>query len=148
MKIIRKQPSETTAPAIAGHEDPFSRMLTAFGPWRGFFDDFRVNNPQAGTALPATDVIEESDAFVARLDIPGVSKDDIEVTLDGSLLSVKAHRVTKNKDSESTLDYLRSFSLPEHVKGESVSASLDRGVLTLRLPKHEASHPRKISIAA
>lgn len=146
MKIIPKK-TESSLPAVRG-EEPIGRMLSAFAPWAGFFDDFLLRDPVSGSALPATDVTEESDAYVVRLDVPGVEKDALDVTIDGTMLSVKAHRVTKTKTGESTLDYRRAFSLPEHVKSDEISGTLKDGILTLRVPKDEMAKPRKISIAA
>ena len=146
MKIIPKK-AESSLPSVRG-DDPFSRMITAFSPWTGFFDDFLRRDPLSGSALPTTDVSEETDAYVVRIDVPGVDKDALEVTIDGNMLSVKAHRVTKTETGESTLDYRRAFSLPEHVKADDISGTLKDGILTLRVPKSEDSKPRKISIAA
>ena len=145
MKIVRKSP-EPAAPAAVRRESPFAQMLSGVGPWAGFFDDFRNVAPFAGTVLPETEVAEEAGAYLVKLDVPGVAKEDVEVSVSGGMLQIRAHRHTKTKEGESTMEYRRSFSLPESVKPESIEATLDKGVLSLRVPKGEAVKTRKIDV--
>ena len=146
MKIIPKK-TEGLLPAVRDG-DPFNRMISALSPWSGFLDTFRLRDPFSGDALPATEVTEEDDAYTVRIEVPGVDKDAVEVTLEGRMLVMKAHRITKTKDGESAYDYRRSFTLPDHVKTDDIAGSLKDGVLLLRLPKSESAKPRKITLAA
>ncbi len=127
-------------------EDPFDGLPEVFRPWTGFFDDFILPEPLSGIALPDTEVTEEPDAFLVKLDVPGVTKDNIEVSAEGGMLTVSAHRHTKTKTSESTLEYRRALSLPDHVKPDGIEASLEHGILTLRVPKDKSAKTHRISV--
>lgn len=144
MKIIRKSSPAPALPAL--RNDPFLSLFSGFGPWSSLFDDYRTHGPLSGITMPSTQVSEEGDAYLVKFDVPGVAKDAIEVTVEGNVISVSARRVTKTKDGESTLEYQRTLSLPERAKTESVTASLENGILTLSVPKDKAAKPRKIAI--
>ncbi len=145
-----------SSPAIFGHRDPF----------HGFFDrvfdnfwndsDF-VANGEAGqrTWLPAVDIYENDDAFVATADLPGLKKDDIDVSLEDSVLTVSGERKFETSEGEGTYrrveraygTFRRSFTLPRGVDGAKVEAKFEDGVLTLTLPKTEIAKGRKITVS-
>lgn len=133
-------------PASTRGEEQFPGLPDVFRPWAGFFDDFITTEPLSGIALPDTEVSEEDDVFLVKMDVPGVTKENIEVSVEGGMLTVIAHRHTKSETGESTLEYRRSLSLPDHVKPEAIEASLEHGILTLRVPKDKASKPHKVSV--
>ena len=85
---------------------------------------------------------------------PGLAADDVEVDIEKSVLTLSGERKVEKEDTEGTYrrverqygSLTRSFSLPETVDADSISADLKDGVLELRLPKKEAPTPRKISV--
>lgn len=103
---------------------------------------------------PAVDIKEEDDKFVIHADIPGVSADEIEVSMDQNVLSIKG--VRKHESTESTEGFkriershgvfIRRFALPESVDAEHISASSKDGVLEVVIPKQEPQQPRRITV--
>lgn len=103
---------------------------------------------------PTVDIKEEDDRFVLHADIPGVSADDIEVSMEKGVLTVKGER--KHESTESSEGYkrlershgvfIRRFALPDSVDAESIGASSKDGVLEVVLPKQQPQQPRRIDV--
>jgi HSP20 family protein len=104
--------------------------------------------------MPAMDLLETESAFVLKADLPGMGEDDVNIELEDSTLTVSGERKTTHEDtSEGYLRverasgaFRRSLTLPKGVDPESVTASFDRGVLEVRIPKPEERKPRRIAI--
>jgi len=93
---------------------------------------------------PALDVSESERAYTVTLDLPGVAKDDVKITIDGRRVQVEAQttQATEKKDGErviyserSLAHWGRSFTLPQELNEAESSAKLDHGVLSLTLAK-------------
>ena len=105
--------------------------------------------------LPATDLIESETHYVLRADLPGVSEDEINVELENDVLTISGERKTEHQDQKAGYHRLertsgsfrRSLRLPEGVDAEAITASFDRGVLEVSVPKPEQSKPRKVQIS-
>ena len=103
---------------------------------------------------PSVDIRETQDALVFGIELPGLKKEDVEITIENSILTVagerKFEKETKGESyhrvERSYGSFSRSFTLPTGVQGDQVEASFDAGLLTIKLPKQEQSKPRKISI--
>ena len=105
---------------------------------------------------PALDVVESERDFSVKLDLPGVAKEDIQVTIDGRHVSVHAHSQHDDEKKEgdrvvwherSVSDYQRSFSLPQEVDSVESGAKLENGVLTLTLPKRNKPASAQVKVA-
>jgi len=111
--------------------------------------------PLLGNWLPALDVQEDKDNFVVRAELPGMKKEDIEVSLhDGNLsISGERKRETKHEDAEVYLAersfgrFLRTIALPAAVASDKVQAAYKDGVLTITLPRTEAAKPKQIDVS-
>ena len=105
--------------------------------------------------VPAMDLVESSDHFVLRADLPGMSEEDIQIELEDGTLTVSGERKAEHEQREEGFHrversfgaFSRSLTLPKGIDADAVSASFDRGVLEIRIPKPEARKPRRISIA-
>lgn len=102
---------------------------------------------------PAVDIFEDETGITLLADMPGVSKERLEVTIDGDSLSIVgtvAIDLPESMDAlyadVQTTRYQRSFSLSRELDGENVDAHLKDGLLTLRIPKKEEHRPRKITV--
>lgn len=103
---------------------------------------------------PRFEVVERDDRFEARLEIPGVAKEDIDVQIDGAQVRVKADaKVAEKVDGERLLasnrvarSWARSFTLPVEVADDRAEAAYENGVLTLTLPKKEVVQPKRLTI--
>ena len=104
--------------------------------------------------MPAMDLVESGDHFVLRADLPGLSEEDVNIEVEERVLTISGERKaehTETKDGYQRFErafgaFSRSLTLPEGIDAEAVSASFDRGVLEVRIPKPEQRKPRKISI--
>lgn len=145
---------------------PKSTFFRPRDPFHGAFDrvfdnffndsDF-VADAEAGrrTWLPAVDIFEEDGAFVVTADLPGLKKDDIDVSIEDNVLTVSGERNFEKSEGEGTFrrversygTFRRSFTLPRGVDAAKVQASFEDGVLTLSLPKTEVAKSRKITVS-
>jgi HSP20 family protein len=104
--------------------------------------------------MPAMDLLETGDHFVLRADLPGMGEEDVNIELEDSTLTISGERKSEHESSDegyyrverASGAFHRSLSLPKGVDPEAVTASFDRGVLEVRIPKPEARKPRKIQI--
>ena len=97
-----------------------------------------------------TDIKDTGDAYVLEADLPGVKKEDIHIDIDGDYLSITAQRNSEKSEKDKAGNYIRcersygSFSRSfdiSAVKAEEITAAYDNGVLTLTMPKREATVP-------
>jgi HSP20 family protein len=103
---------------------------------------------------PTVDIKEENDKFVLQADIPGVKPEDIDVSMENGVLTVKGEKKTEAKTEnkgykriERTYgSFYRRFSLPDTANADAISAKSKHGVLEIVIPKREAVKPKKISI--
>ena len=109
-----------------------------------------------GTArsfTPAVDIRVADDAIVFCVDVPGVKRDDITVTLEHHNLTVQGTRKLEVSDRERMSlgrtygEFSLSYTLPDTIDGDNLSADLTDGVLTIRVPKQPSAQPRRIEIA-
>ena len=104
--------------------------------------------------MPAMDLLETADHFVLRADLPGMGEEDVNIELEDSTLTISGERKSEHDSSgegyyrveRSSGAFHRSLTLPKGVDAEAVTASFDRGVLEVRIPKPEERKPRKIQI--
>jgi HSP20 family protein len=104
--------------------------------------------------MPAMDLVESGDHFVLRADLPGLSEDDVKIELEDRTLTISGERKAEHETKEEGYYRLerafgafsRSLQLPEGVNPDGVTASFDRGVLEVRVPKPEERKPRRIAI--
>lgn len=140
---------------------PLTRLESRSPLFEDFFRDFGLR-PRWQQELEAPDmridVVENDQAYVVKAEIPGVDKNDIDVSIDGNQVSISAEvkRESKNKKKEDERDIYteryygqvyRSFSLPNEVDSGKANAHYDNGVLTLTLPKKGNGNARKITIS-
>jgi len=150
MSILRTRTPQAT-PATAATLEPF-RLMRDFLRWDPLLD----YGPGAPTAfMPSFDVKETPDAYQFRADLPGILEAELEISLEGSRLTVAGKREEEPvKEGErihlserSHGRFSRTFTLPEDVEGEKVVAELRNGVLTLMVPKRPEVRPRKINVS-
>lgn len=137
---------------------PNARSLGFSGrsPWSGLESEIGRLFDSALTGLAAAtapgeqlpvDLYEDKDNTYVRADLPGVSRDDINVEMVEDTLTIAAVRKQKTGGAEQSFSFSRSVRIPEHVQGDKVAASYENGVLTVTLPKREQAKPRKITVS-
>ena len=135
--------------------DPFNELVDDL--FKGFLVRPVAYEGRAGEALPRmkVDVAEQNGAYTVTADLPGVRKDDIQVTIDGAQVTLAAE-VKREKEASEDERVLhservygkvsRSFTLPQEVDEGKAEAKFRDGVLELKLPKKAAAQRKQISI--
>lgn len=124
------------------------RMLRRqWSPWEDFAELANIFSDKSimprDMAYPAIDVEETPEAYIVKADVPGYSKGDLEVELDGNIVTIKGNTVAEKKtDSQDLIyqerrvgEFRRAFTLPTKIDVEKAEAAFDQGVLEIRLPK-------------
>ncbi|MGC3957700.1 MAG: Hsp20/alpha crystallin family protein [Verrucomicrobiota bacterium] len=102
---------------------------------------------------PDVDIYATKDGYVLEAEMPGVTKDGLEITLEGQELTITGRQTEEAVSGEVLFrerhgaDYRRVFELDPAIDTSRVAARLDQGVLFLTLPKSEAVKPRKIAVS-
>ena len=130
--------------------EPFSGDLHRL--FNTLFDD--RNSVAAQRWVPPMDLVEADDHFLLKADLPGVSEEDVSIEVRDSALTISGERKAEHERRErgwyrverSFGSFSRSLSLPDGINPDSISASFDRGVLTVTIPKPEQRKPRRIQI--
>jgi HSP20 family protein len=137
--------------------DPFEDMADLRNAVDQIFDGFSSGRGWMNLRrFPTVELTEEDDRFVLIADMPGVNKDNINLSLTGNLLSISGQReMRKPTDDASPVrterrsgEFKRTIELPSSVEGDDIKATLRDGVLKLILLKKEESKVRSISIGS
>lgn len=138
-----------------GYVDPVDSLNREFNTMLGRF--FGAQDGGGSRLAPyGVDVREDADHIYVEAELPGFHKEDIDITLENSTLTISAERKESKQQDEKGdwllrerrySRFLRSFTLPPTVDERSVDAKLNDGVLTVVLNKREETKPRKISVS-
>lgn len=138
--------------------DPFRELVTVSDRLeRGFPGRYTVQTDEAsGTWVPPVDVFERQDQLVIRAEIPGVSRDDMDVSIEHGVLTLKGERkpdpdfpVNTARRTERVYGaFTRRFSLPATVDASKIAAAYKDGVLEVSVPKAESAKPKQVEIRA
>jgi HSP20 family protein len=128
-------------------DDPFDRA------WRGLLTR---GVPISGTIdrIVPLDVQETDDEIVVTASLPGVAPEDINVTIEDRVLSIRTESATEDESKEDHYvvrerrsgSYQRSLRLPETVDADNVESGYEHGVLTITLPKREETKAKRIEV--
>ncbi len=102
----------------------------------------------------ALDVAEKPDEFVVKASIPGINPNDLDITFNNNVLTIKGEVKGENEEKDTKYhlqerwsgSFSRSISLPGGIKADDIQASYQAGILTLHLPKREEVKPKRISV--
>jgi HSP20 family protein len=140
--------------------DPFQDLLSLQDEMNRMFDRAFGQATPGGrergvrTWAPALDIAERKDAYLVSVELPGVNPDDIDVTLEGNLLTIQGERHQTQESSDQQFHrverfyggFRRTVSLPSAVQADAIQASYENGLLQLVVPKAEEAMPKKIAI--
>jgi HSP20 family protein len=109
-----------------------------------------------GAWMPALDVYETDETFVAKVELPGIEAKDVEVSVEDGTLTVSGKREFASEVNEEHYhrierhygSFSRVITLPQTADTEKVDASFDNGVLSIEIPKVEKAKPTKIQVKA
>jgi HSP20 family protein len=117
-------------------------------PFRGFWGFDRPGSEWklGSQAFLASDLYEDSEAFYAIMEVPGVGKQDVDLELVNSVLQIAGKHTAKTGESESTYEFSRALAVPDGVDCSRISAELKDGLLLVTMPKLEDQKTRAIEI--
>ncbi|MDD8017466.1 MAG: Hsp20/alpha crystallin family protein [Bacteroidota bacterium] len=159
MSLIKKNPSHEITrwsgefPAFCGIEllrRDVNRMFDEF-----FRGDVLADESFLGHDWsPAVDVVENDEAYVLKAEIPGMNKDDVKITLENNVLTIRGEKKNENEKEEGNFHrversygmFERSFTIPGSIKVNDIDAQYNNGILTMTLPKAEESKPKMIEV--
>lgn len=146
-ELVRWEPWSSTLPLTDIVEKVFGDSLVR--PWH-FHEIWG-----AGYHFFPVDLYETKDDVIVKARLPGMNVEDIDISLEGDLLTIKGEYkeeeekdITYQKKEMHYGSFCRQFTLPVTVKADKVVASLDRGILTIKLPKEEAAKTKTIKVQA
>lgn len=123
--------------------------------FEGFFRPVRKEGEESGDLVPRMDITETDKAFLIKAEMPGIKKEDIEISLHNGLLTISGETEEKSEEKEEGVivrqerrygKYVRSMSVGSHIDQENIIANYKDGVLEVTLPKVEAVEPKKIKV--
>ena len=106
-------------------------------PFHNFFCTYNMENDN-------NTIINKDNEYVVSLDVPGVSKDNLEVKVDNKLLTVKT--IQENQNNKEYRKYMYSVKIPDNVETEKIDIILTQGVLKITFPKSDVAKPRVLNI--
>jgi HSP20 family protein len=139
--------------------NPFNNIFEAEHRMNNLLNSFFANATADDTGItcsycPTADIAELDDQYEVTIELPGMKKDEIKVTLENHTLTISGEKKfldEKKKDSYHRIErgygrFERSFTLPTSVKADSIDAHYKDGVLVLFIPKAEEAKPRTIDV--
>ena len=144
MTIVRWEPFRE----LSSLQTEMNRLFNAA------FDTPGGGNGGARRWAPAMDLLETDDHFVLRADLPGMTESDVNIEVEDNVLTVSGERKAEHEENREGFyrverafgAFSRSLTLPKGINADAVSASFDKGVLEVRIPKPEERKPRRITI--
>jgi len=146
MALVRWEPARE----LSSLQSEMNRLFNTF------FDTPTTggNGGAARRWVPSMDLVETDEHFVLRADLPGLSEEDVSIELEDNVLTVAGERTAEHEEKKEGFyrmersfgQFRRSLALPDGVNADAIAASFDRGVLEIRIPKHEERKPRKVAI--
>jgi len=145
MALIRWEPVRE----IGTIQNEMNRLFNSF-----FDTPTHSNGATARRWIPAMDLVETEDAYVLSADLPGLSESDVSIEVEDNVLTVSGERKAEHEDRKAGYyrversygSFRRALTLPEGVDPEAVTATFDKGVLQVTVPKPEQQAPRKVQI--
>jgi HSP20 family protein len=150
MAIVKWNPARE----LLNVEREFNKIFNSFGGRFGVTDTSNDNEYENAIWSPLTDVSEDKDNYVLRLDLPGVNKEDVKISYSDGQLNISGERKQEKETKELKFHrvervygkYFRSFVLPGKIKEDKIDAEFKNGQLLITIPKADEVKPKEISI--
>ena len=153
MSIVRWNPARelATFPSdVINMQREINRMFDKFFRSDEADDGFLGNS----VWTPAVDVAEHDEGYQVKVELPGVSKDDVKITMQDNILTIRGEKKQEKESKGSNYhrvershgSFQRSFTLPVSVKHDQIGASYKDGILTIALPKADDAKPKQIEV--
>ena len=128
---------------------------SVFNRWDSMFDDFFGLTPATSCDwMPALDVREDEDRYRVKVDLPGLTREQVELNFEGDVLTISGERKEEHEENNSQMHraerflgkFTRSLRFQGDVQAEKIDATFKDGVLEVTLPKAEAARKHKIEV--
>ena len=136
--------------------DPFREVVALQNRMNSLFRDMNEGEGPISTAAftPAADIYEDDKKIILKLEVPGIEEKDLDVRVENSTLTVKGERKFEKEEKEENYrrverqygSFTRTFTLPNTVDAENVTANYDKGVLNVQLAKKSEAKPKQIKV--
>lgn len=135
-------------------EREFNKLFNTFNQRFGF-DDSKMNEELENAVWsPLTDISENKDQYILKMDLPGVSKENLKLNFHDGELIISGERKQEKEDKDSKYHriertygkYFRSFTLPQTIQADKINAEFKDGQLTITVPKSEEAKPKELEI--
>ncbi len=135
--------------------DPFTEMEAVLNRYRPQASDPHAQTMTKADWYPVVDVTESEGAFHLHAELPGVEKDQINLSVQDGVLTISGQRKSQHESTEGKLhriertygSFVRNFNLPENVDAQQVAARYQDGVLEVDIPKAEQAQPKRIDVS-
>lgn len=150
MAIIKWNPAKE----LLNVEREFNRFFNTFGRHFGISDGNGDEELENSVWMPLTDIVEDKDNYILKLDLPGISKNDVKISYSDGQLMISGERKQEKESKDSRYHrlersygkYYRSFSLPQKIQEDKIDAEFKDGQLTIIVPKSEEVKPKELEI--
>ena len=151
MSLVRWNPARELA---AWPSDLFGIQREMNKMFDGVFRSTGDEDYSFSSWTPAVDIAEHDEEYLVKVELPGVNRDEVKLTLENNILTIrgekKQEKETKKENyhrvERSYGSFQRSFTLPAAVKSDKIDASYKDGILTVSLPKAEEAKPKQIEV--
>lgn len=148
MNTLTRRPSRS----LRGLQDEVNRVFESLFPTS--WDD-ESESPRPTMWTPRMDLMETDDAYHLHMDLPGLKKDDVTISVEDNRLTIRGEREERTKtEAENAVrvermfgTFYRSVRLPKVIQENKIKAKFTNGVLTVDVPKAEVSKPKQIAIS-
>ena len=139
--------------------EPFRELNTLQDRLNRLFQDSYARGADelmtAGSFVPAVDVYEDEHAITLKVEVPGIEQKDLDIRLENNTLTVRGERKFEQEEKEENFHrierrygaFARSFTLPETVDTDKVSADYENGVLRIQMGKRAEAKPKQIKVS-
>ncbi len=150
MAIVKWNPSRE----LLNVEREFNKLFNSISGRFGLTDSSETEEYENAVWMPLTDISEDKDNFILKLDLPGISKDDVKISYTDGQLNISGERKQEKETKDAKFHrveraygkYFRSFTLPSKIKDDKIEAEFKDGQLIITVPKAEEAKPKEISI--
>lgn len=148
MESLTRSPRRTSS--LRSLQDEVNRLFETVFP-----GSFEGREAPSSVWSPSMDLMESDDQYHLSIDLPGISKKDVSISVENNRLTIRGERSAESRTEDDNVlrmersfgSFYRAVRLPESVNEDGIKASFKDGVLSVVLPKTEKSRPKKISIS-
>ena len=148
MESLTRSPRPTSS--LHSLQDEVNRLFESVFP-----GSFEGHEAPSSVWSPSMDLMESDDQYHLSVNLPGISKKDVSISVENNRLTIRGERAAESRSEDDSIlrmersfgSFYRAVRLPESVNEDAIKASFKDGVLSVVLPKTEKSRPKKISIS-